>query len=398
MSIGSEEPFTVTRSTARHSARTWGESMSANFSDMRISTSNCSVALSRRAARFTFGERYDASIFSIDPIAPSMAQPTCRPKPIVVRYPGRRSCILGCSVNFRRSSAACTSRHARTKLCRARSATVGSLPSLWLAGSPSLSSRSLPNECDCWRAGVGGGSVMRQAIRKASPMFLLGAPPVSLTARWTIAAMVFTKTITSSCRHSVQSAKLRTIENPKTAVILRPAIMGLRSPSAPRLFPMISDPASPNAIWSICPNFWRALSTKSVSNSPPSACSSFSRGLCERFWTSRAILARGRMTRRLASLWKRKDEIPNSTTMHVTCAILRRASARAPVRFSRTSLLACGASLQSTPLGEPAQTSLSTNSTGVVLRSAKEELEQKTSSPSTRRNRSVCLEQSPEKE
>ena len=61
--------------------------------------------------------------------------------------------------------------------------------------------------------------------------------------------MVLTKSMTSSCRHSVQSVKARMMAKPKMACILRPATMGLTAPSLSMLFlPMISDPASPNAI------------------------------------------------------------------------------------------------------------------------------------------------------
>mmetsp|Transcript_25149 Transcript_25149/g.48964 ORF Transcript_25149/g.48964 Transcript_25149/m.48964 type:complete len:242 (-) Transcript_25149:1245-1970(-) len=232
------------------------------------------------------------------PIAPSIAHPTCSPKPMVTRYPGSLSWILGCSVIFRSSSEACTSRQARTNDLRAESAMVPMGPVM-----------SAP-------------SGRRHAMRKASPMFLLGAPSLSLTARCTMSAIVLTKTMTSSCRHSVQSVKFRTIANPKIALILRPAIIGFRSPSAPRFFPMISDPASPKAIWRSLPNFLSARSTKSVSYSPPSDSSILARGFVDRPCTSFAILERGRMTRRSASFWKRNDETHSSAMMKVTCTML----------------------------------------------------------------------------
>ena len=40
---------------------------------------NCLVAASNLAAVFTCGERYEASILSGDPMAPSMAHPKCIP-------------------------------------------------------------------------------------------------------------------------------------------------------------------------------------------------------------------------------------------------------------------------------------------------------------------------------
>mmetsp|Transcript_19087 Transcript_19087/g.48197 ORF Transcript_19087/g.48197 Transcript_19087/m.48197 type:complete len:215 (+) Transcript_19087:663-1307(+) len=211
------------------------------------------------------------------PMAPSIAHPTCSPKPMVTRYPGSLSWILGCSVILRRSSDACTSRHARTKDLSAESAMVPIGPPM---SAPSGS---------------------RHAMRNASPMFLLGAPSFSLTALCTMSAMVLTKTMTSSCRHSVQSVKFLTMAKPNMALIFLPAIMGFRSPSAPRFFPMISLPASPNAIWRSFPNFFRARSTKSVSYSPPSLSSMRARGLWDSPCTSLAILERGRMTSLSAS-------------------------------------------------------------------------------------------------
>jgi len=42
----------------------------------------------------TFGLKYDASILYYDPIAPSMAHPTCKPKPISTEKSGILDLIL----------------------------------------------------------------------------------------------------------------------------------------------------------------------------------------------------------------------------------------------------------------------------------------------------------------
>lgn len=44
---------------------------------------NYFVAASKRDAIFTFGLKYEASILYSDPMAPSIAQPICKPKPIL---------------------------------------------------------------------------------------------------------------------------------------------------------------------------------------------------------------------------------------------------------------------------------------------------------------------------
>ena len=49
--------------------------MSYNGPDIRRGTPYYLVAASNLEAMFTFGERYEASILNIEPIAPSIAQP-----------------------------------------------------------------------------------------------------------------------------------------------------------------------------------------------------------------------------------------------------------------------------------------------------------------------------------
>merc|ERR1711991_288205 len=74
-SIGTLEPLTVTRSSRRQSCCTPGEKSSYIASEIRKVTPYCFVAASNRAAMFTFGDRYEASIFIVDPMAPSIAHP-----------------------------------------------------------------------------------------------------------------------------------------------------------------------------------------------------------------------------------------------------------------------------------------------------------------------------------
>ena len=44
---------------------------------------NWCVAASRREAKFTFGDKYVASVFKGEPRAPSIAHPMCSPNPMV---------------------------------------------------------------------------------------------------------------------------------------------------------------------------------------------------------------------------------------------------------------------------------------------------------------------------
>ena len=68
--IGTSLPFTVTLSTRRTYSYIFSLIMFINGPDINISTSNCRVAASSRAAIFTFGDKYDASILNSEPIAP----------------------------------------------------------------------------------------------------------------------------------------------------------------------------------------------------------------------------------------------------------------------------------------------------------------------------------------
>ena len=58
---------------------------SDDYCKCQIKKTHCLQAYSNREARFTLGERYDASIFLELPIAPSMPYPACKPKPILMR-------------------------------------------------------------------------------------------------------------------------------------------------------------------------------------------------------------------------------------------------------------------------------------------------------------------------
>mmetsp|Transcript_73940 Transcript_73940/g.197050 ORF Transcript_73940/g.197050 Transcript_73940/m.197050 type:complete len:288 (-) Transcript_73940:1295-2158(-) len=287
MVMGSCEPFIVTQSILRCRACTSGLSMLKTLSDSRMSTLNWCVPDSSLAARFTLGERYEASILSIDPMAPSMPHPTCRPKPSVTRYPGIASWILGLSVILRSTSLAWTSMLARMKDLTASSA---------MSPTGLLMSAS---------------SSRRHTSRNESPMFLLGAPWLSWQARCTMSAMVLTKSIVSSWRHSVHALKLRTMAKPKMACILRPATkVEVVMPSVAMLLSLLSTsaPASPKAIWISLPNLRSARSTNPVSNSSmPVLCDSSmgASGFLLSRSTSLAILPMGPMTSRSASRWKK---------------------------------------------------------------------------------------------
>ena len=72
-------PFRVTLSITLSFSRAQ-RSHVVNISERSICVWNCDVEEAKRAAMFTFGDRYDASILNFEPIAPSMAHPTCMPK------------------------------------------------------------------------------------------------------------------------------------------------------------------------------------------------------------------------------------------------------------------------------------------------------------------------------
>jgi hypothetical protein len=96
------------------------------------------------------------------------------------------------------------------------------------------------------RAAAASAAVLRQTQRNASPTFLFGAPPVATAAPCTIAAIVFTKAMTSSSRHSVASVKRRTSQKANAPRTRRPGIMGSNGLlESARLAEMMSRPASP---------------------------------------------------------------------------------------------------------------------------------------------------------
>jgi hypothetical protein len=81
--------------------------------------------------------------------------------------------------------------------------------------------------------------------RKASPMFLLAAPPCRETSVCTMEAIELTNSMISSCSTSVVSVNWRMSQKPKMAMTLRPGTMGLRSPPDLMLSAITSAPASP---------------------------------------------------------------------------------------------------------------------------------------------------------
>ncbi len=68
-----------------------------------------------------------------------------------------------------------------------------------------------------WTPDAPEGYGARPTSRKASPTFLLGAPPCSETSMCTMRAMELTNSITSSCSTSVASVNWRTSQKPKMA-------------------------------------------------------------------------------------------------------------------------------------------------------------------------------------
>ncbi len=75
MHIGSWLPLKTTLSTRRQVDWTDPVRPDTNASDISKGIWYCFVASSRRDARFTWGERYEASTFTLDPIDPSIAHP-----------------------------------------------------------------------------------------------------------------------------------------------------------------------------------------------------------------------------------------------------------------------------------------------------------------------------------
>mmetsp|Transcript_549 Transcript_549/g.1418 ORF Transcript_549/g.1418 Transcript_549/m.1418 type:complete len:369 (-) Transcript_549:1643-2749(-) len=231
-------PLTMMTSMARQSLRTPGESSIAKSSLISRLQPNCFVAASRREAMLTFGDKYDASILYSEPIAPSMAQPTCRPKPMDTW----KSLPMRARMSSRSQN--CLSRGERlsatwmtTKAASARSARCATLSRFSSGRLAAASSRLSGLEASC----VGSF----QTSRKASPMFLLAEPPCSETSMCTILAMLLTNSMTPSCSTSVASVKRRMSQKPKMAHILWPGTMGLRSPPLRMFSATTSAPASP---------------------------------------------------------------------------------------------------------------------------------------------------------
>mmetsp|Transcript_14566 Transcript_14566/g.50060 ORF Transcript_14566/g.50060 Transcript_14566/m.50060 type:complete len:224 (-) Transcript_14566:1168-1839(-) len=153
--------------------------------------------------------------------------------------------------------------------------------------------------------------------RKASPMFLLALPPCRATSMWTILAMEFTNSITSSCSTSVVSVNCRMSQKPKMAHILRPGTIGLRSPPCFMFSAMISAPASPKPTASSEQILEMLFSRIFVSNcsSPLSVLSMCWRisGFSVMSLTFLIMRSIGRRTRSFASLLKLRAPAPRMT-------------------------------------------------------------------------------------
>mmetsp|Transcript_6077 Transcript_6077/g.13838 ORF Transcript_6077/g.13838 Transcript_6077/m.13838 type:complete len:213 (+) Transcript_6077:1247-1885(+) len=171
--------------------------------------------------------------------------------------------------------------------------------------------------------------------RNASPMFLLGAPSLSLTALCTNEDMRLTNTMTSCWRHSVQSVKLRMSQKPKMPVMRLPGITGLMwSLSESAIFCWIMEaPASPNPTCSIALSLRIAWATRRVSLSMFCSSSTSScivpKGSCARLRTRRAMVSSGEMTSLSLSRLKSADEMARTIVTHDTVRIFTRASERA---------------------------------------------------------------------
>ena len=75
MIIASLLPLKTTLSTRRQVDWIDPVKPETNEFDIKRGILYCLVAASSRDARFTCGDKYEASIFTFDPIDPSMAQP-----------------------------------------------------------------------------------------------------------------------------------------------------------------------------------------------------------------------------------------------------------------------------------------------------------------------------------
>lgn len=166
-------------------------------------------------------------------MAPSMAQPMCRPNPIYTLYPG----IL--SVNYLRylKSLICLNLWILaiifTNEKNDRSASILTAGEWALTLMPSWSS-------------ITSSSSNFHVRRKAAPIFLLILPAYLSTYECTISAIEFTKVMIFVSSASVVSPNYWISQNPNIEIILFPVIIGSRSPPFLMFSPMILDPASPN--------------------------------------------------------------------------------------------------------------------------------------------------------
>mmetsp|Transcript_10618 Transcript_10618/g.21526 ORF Transcript_10618/g.21526 Transcript_10618/m.21526 type:complete len:214 (-) Transcript_10618:747-1388(-) len=162
-----------------------------------------------------------------------------------------------------------------------------------------------------------------QVRRKASPMFLLAAPLHWTTMPWRMWAMRFTKSMTSSCRHSVVSVKFLMSQKPNMLCIFTPSpsrLMPLESDLL-RFLAMISAPASPKPtrmrpaiLVMVCrmrvvsmPSFLLLMSALDTD------LNSFCSGLSDISLTSSIMISIGLSTRFVTSAVKSMVMVPSST-------------------------------------------------------------------------------------
>mmetsp|Transcript_26704 Transcript_26704/g.65448 ORF Transcript_26704/g.65448 Transcript_26704/m.65448 type:complete len:265 (+) Transcript_26704:1108-1902(+) len=241
-------------------------------------------------------------------MAPSMAQPTCRPKPILTSKSGMR---LMSAVSLRYVFSLALRRKPAMMTMNAASA---------LLPMRSITSRFSGDA----RSGCSTSSTVMflgnfHTSRKASPMFLLALPPCKCVSMCTIFPMVFTNSMMPSCSTSVVSVNCRMSQNPKMATTFFPGIMGLISPPRFMFSAITSDPASPNPTASSPQILAMLFSSKRVSIcSSPGSSSCMGSNLVSGFsLTSRTFFtmrSMGFSTRSLASLLK--NMAPSPSTMH----------------------------------------------------------------------------------
>ena len=181
-----------------------------------------------------------------------------------------------------------------------------------------------------------------QTSKKASPMFLLGAPPCSETSRWTMRAIVLTKPMTSSWSTSVASVNCLMSQNPKMPATRLPGTTGSSSPPDRMLPAMTSAPASPNPTASreqiLLMAFSKILVSISFSRSGTPRDSSLARLVASGFSatarTFDSIRSMGRRTSLAASRCIRVIPSASAATMK---AVRTRLSVAVICEFQRTS-------------------------------------------------------------